>query len=918
MSTYFLRRFAQQLLENHPDDLSRVTVVLPTTRARLFLMRHLHELKGGAFWAPRCLILPDWVRLLLPGRIGGELELIAALFEQYRTVVDGSENFETFLGWQAIAMRDFNDVDAALVSGKRVFSDLRNIREIENWDPEMWSFNRNPLSATQENFLRFWIQLGELYHAFAAWQDEQACWTYTRAVRYLAENPEVMRIDEKTERIYFVGIGSYSAAERKLIRNAADKWPVEMVWDLDQYYFSNKNHEAGNFARKMASTFDAETVADGIAKHPIQATVVKCGTSISQVMRAAEILSEFSEEQLDNTCVVINDESALEPLLSAITDIKSQVNLAIGKPLQQTNVSRIAEELFVVRSLHVRKGKMYHKHFVQWLQVVRASGFEPEACEHIRNEIIEKNLAQVTDEHLMQWMEVHPLMEPLFGSLRAKSSAEAVEMLRDFMLNFTPADDFASVSRTKLLGVLEDLLELMRRYDYMNDDQLLLKLYQLVIARMKMQYTGEPVEGLQLLSLSETRALDFERVMFLGSNEEYFPGERFSQSFIPFDLRAHYLLAMPEDADAIHSYTYYRLLHEAREVYYLYSTVVSEGKSAEPSRYITQLMAELKQANPALEVKEEIVGTTESIGIREGVVSSDFVRERIKTLLTDGISPSAINKLVSCPLDFYYRYIARLGEEKEVDESMSSSKFGEIVHKVLEDFYQHFIGTYPDEQAFNGLRLNLQDNVLGVAAQLYGGRKLDTGIDHLSIRIAVDMLNKYIDEELEAKQLPDEPALTRSVVSVEGSVNRTFDANTIGLPIPFTLRGKIDRSDNVAGVLHVIDYKTGKVGVDKNKMKGELDQLFVKKDYSKLLQLLIYIMMTREKNQAVPVASFYSMRENGGSFVFAQELTELTIDHEFIDKAEEALGRFLSQLLERETFEHNPSSLYCEYCMVSH
>jgi hypothetical protein len=77
-------------------------------------------------------------------------------------------------------------------------------------------------------------------------------------------------------------------------------------------------------------------------------------------------------------------------------------------------------------------------------------------------------------------------------------------------------------------------------------------------------------------------------------------------------------------------------------------------------------------------------------------------------------------------------------------------------------------------------------------------------------------------------------------------------------------------------------------------------------------------MMTRDKSQAVPVASFYSMRENGGSFVFAQELTELTIDHEFIDKAEEALGRFLNELLERDTFEHNPSSLYCEYCMVSH
>jgi len=96
MSTYFLRRFAQELLQQHPADLSKVTVVLPTTRARLFLMKYLHELKGGALWAPQCIILPDWVRSILPGRIGRELEMIAALYEQYRTVVGGTESLKRF------------------------------------------------------------------------------------------------------------------------------------------------------------------------------------------------------------------------------------------------------------------------------------------------------------------------------------------------------------------------------------------------------------------------------------------------------------------------------------------------------------------------------------------------------------------------------------------------------------------------------------------------------------------------------------------------------------------------------------------------------------------------------------------------------------------------------------------------------
>jgi ATP-dependent helicase/nuclease subunit B len=916
MSTYFLQRLATQLLQRHPNDLSRVIVVLPTKRARLFLMRYLHTLKGGAFWAPRCMILPDWVRSVLPGRIGGELELIMAMFEQYRTVVEGTDSFETFLGWYATALRDFNDVDAALAPGKMVFSDLRNIREIENWDPEAWSYNRNPLSETQEDFLRFWKQLGALYHAFAAWQDEQACWTYARAARFLSENPSVIQREDGVDCIYFAGIAGYSAAERKLIRTASELWKVEFVWDIDRYYFQNGGHEAGFHARDWKEKINPSSVVDRIANHPIEATIVKCSTSIAQVIRASEILMQLSEEELDNTCVVINDEAALEPLLSALADVKGEVNLAIGKPLAQTNVSRIVEDIFLVRSHHVRKGKIYHKHFIQWLQLIRASGFANEACDAIRQEILELNIAQITQEHLEKWSKLYESFHALFEVFKLDATPhQALQAAHSFLSQHTPTDEFSLVARQKMLGVLEELMDLLRRYEYLNNDHLLLRLYQLVIARMKMQYTGEPIEGLQLLSLSETRALDFKRVFFLGANEDYFPGERFSQSYIPFDLRNHYKLAMPEDLEAIHSYTYHRLLQEAQEVFYLYSTEVADSKSAEPSRYIIQLLAELKEQNPDLTLREEVVSTPEVTRFKEGIVSSDFIRGRIRSLLEAGISPSALNKLVSCPLDFYYRYIARLGEEKEVDESMSSSKFGEIVHRVLEDFYKPFVGSFPNAKDFAELKNSLTDRAMHVAASIYGGRNLDQGIDHLSMRIAIDMLHKYIDSEIGRALDTDGTPKSRELKFVEDGVSRSFEFAMEEGPFTFGLRGKIDRADIVAGVLHVIDYKTGKISSEKSPFKGDFDKLFKDANYSKFLQLLVYIMMTRDKEQAVPIASFYSMRENGGSFVHAQDLSSLEINHEFIDKTEEALARFLMALFERESFEHDPKAKYCEYCL---
>ena len=919
MSAYFLRQFAQQLIEEYPDDMSRVMVVLPTPRSRLFLLRHLHELKGGAFWAPQCMILPDWVRSMLPGRIGGELEMITAMFEQYRTTVGGSDSFESFLGWQSVAMRDFNDVDAATAEGKRVYVDLRNIREIEQWDVENWSFERNPLTDTQESFLRFWKQLGELYAAFTEWQDKEQCWTYSRAVRYLADHPELMRADQNPDRIYFVGLGAYSKAERQLIKRARERWSVELVWNLDSYYFDNKFHEAGKQASNWKNEIVRESMGDRLLKHAMRATVVKCGTTISQVLRAAEILATFTLDQLENTCVVVNDETALEPLLSAITDIPSAVNLAIGKPLQQTYLSRIAEELFVVRSHHLRKGKIYHKPFSQWIQMISASGFERSACDAIRGDISTHNISQITPDHLNEWCETYPTVAVLFRALESESTAlDAVNCLQAFMLAFEPADDFIQVSRTRMLGVVEELQQLLQRYSYLNDDLVMHKFYQLVISRMKMHYQGEPIEGLQLLSLSETRALDFENILFLGANEEYFPGERFEQSFIPFDLRAFYHMTLPEDIDSAHSYTYHRLLHEAKDVYYLYSTQFADNKSGEPSRYIIQLMDELKRLNPLLEIREEVIGASDSVSFQQGVQATDFIRERITKLLAEGISPSAINKLVSCPLDFYYRYIAKLGEEKEVEDSMSSSKFGEIVHKVLEDFYGRFVGSYPTESDFTALRSQLTDRVEEVANELYGGRNLKSGIDYLSIRIAIEMLERYVDAELSALTSNDATTISRKVELVEGTRFKEYAEGVGGLPVPFKISGKIDRADDVAGVLHLIDYKTGKVNADTTRFKGDFVKLYSDPKLSKFLQLLLYIMMTRSKDGAIPVASFYSMRENGGSFVHVQDLSEEPIDHGFVDRAEEALGNFLNELLNRTSFEHNTQSKYCEYCFTAH
>jgi hypothetical protein len=916
MSTHFLHRFAKQLLEEFPDNLNEVTVVLPTHRSRLFLMKHLHALKGGAFWTPRFLILPEFVRSLAGGRVGGEIEMTLALFDQYKNTVGGHDTLSTFLGWSNIALRDFNDVDSAMANAKQLFMDLRNIREIEHWDVEGWSFDRNPLSQTQEQFLRFWLQLGDLYQAFAQWQDAERCWTYSRMVRFLAEHPQEITNLQEHRTIFFVGLGSYSAAERALLKHVASAVDVRMKWDLDHYYYSNPNHEAGAYARDHGWRIDKDDIKENLAYQPLDVNVYRSGTSVSQLMRAADVLRAMPAEKLENTCVVINDESSLEPLLSTLTDVKTAVNLAIGKPLHQTQLSRITEQVLAMRKGEAKKGSYYYKSFNLLMRLLRAMRIDDFGCDQVLDAVVKNHMVRITQSDLSQWRDAYMGVGGFLALFETGlQPIDALRLLRDLYAGMHVESDFVLVTKQKMLSLLEELIGLIERYAMLNDDELLLQVYQMVIARTKIFYRGEPVDGLQLLSLSETRALDFDTVLFLDANEEFMPGQRFEQSFIPFDLRAFYKLPMPADTDGIHAYTYYRLLQEARALHYFYSTITAEKKGTEESRYITQLRDELCKVNRSITIHEEIIGTVDLVTGVDFVENSPFIQERMRALMEGGLSPSAINKLINCPLDFYYRYIAKLGEEDEVEEHMTDSTFGRLIHKVLERFYEPFKDTFPTKDDFETFRSNLEAELQIALDETYSARNVTQGVNYLAMQIAQEMLNRYVDCELDVIEMEKAQGLSRKILWLEEETKGELALAITELGFPINVKGVIDRADIVAGTMHVIDYKTGKVSSNDNAYKHEVGRLFENADHGKILQLLIYVMMVRDKSKPLPKASFYSFRENGGEFVHLNKLVEAEIDHAYIDSFEQAFVQWVGSMMQIERFEHNVNAKYCQYCL---
>jgi len=458
------------------------------------------------------------------------------------------------------------------------------------------------------------------------------------------------------------------------------------------------------------------------------------------------------------------------------------------------------------------------------------------------------------------------------------------------------------------------LEQLMIIYPLLNDDEIVFQVYRSLLARTKIYYRGEPVEGLQLMSLSETLALDFETIVLLDSNEEFMPGGGFDQSFIPFDLRLFHHLSMPNDRDGIHAYSFYRLLHAAKNVHFFYSEISADKKGSEQTRYILQLRDELARVNKNVIITTETIETASMISGKTHVDNSPFIQQRFLDFLQHGISPTAINKYVQCPLDFYYRYIAGLGEEQEVEEYISHGTFGSILHDVLERFYKRFQDSFPTEADFKALSEQGETLLREALGREYSTRNVERGLNYLAVEVGLEMLRNYIGKESARLKLEHDSGVDRKVVLVEKEVSKVFlpERNILGVPI--RINGYVDRADEVNGVLEILDYKTGKVDAANSFSKGP-EELFNDSKLGKVLQLFAYVSMTREIGKPLPKAGFYSFVTDGGTFMNLDTISSNMISDETIDDFEANLMRWAENVYHSKSFAHGSGSKYCVYCL---
>lgn len=897
------------------DDISKVIVVLPSKRACLFFKDRLVKSGLRSSWLPTIITLNQLIEQVYPGKIENSLTLLSELYTIARKMgLKEAETFEEFYRWGDVLLHDFSTIESYGVNGSDLY---RNLKDIENL--ERWSFSNEKLSDNQISFNDFWLKQGEMYQSFIAKLKDENRASGAMALRWVSENSASLDQFE-TQNFVIAGFNALSVSEQKLINELLKTGNSFFLPDSDEF-FTQGNREAGYFYRQLIKKYSwkgLKELPNTFSSSEKKIDIISVTQRSALTLVCSQLLKQNSD--ISETALVLGDESMLESIITALPDNIGPVNITMGYKLRNTPVYDLFLSFYSIQ-LRIKKktNEIYHKDLIRFLNhPYVAQLFGAHLIRDIKQLLVSQNLIFVSKKHLrslnhsdeqIDFLSKHIFVSwknfpndpneqiiPFINELQAIISEEKHPLDQEYLFHFKKT--------------IQQLSLHIEKYDIKLGLNGYKVLFSELLKNSSISFQGEPLEGLQIMGLLETRALDFKRVILVGANEGSIPKTTTPQSFIPWDLKNYFGLPGRKEQDALYAYYFYRLINRPQTLSLLYTTLSGKDlASAEASRYLRQLAYYNKQGETHFKLDQFQTNLSHiPQPIKEiRVVRNDFYRKKLKEKLQKSLSPTALSTYLNCPLDFYFRYILGLQESDEIDEDIGADVIGNIIHKVLEALYKPFVGSSPD---FTVIWSKLDDELKGVIADEMKNRWINTGMNRMQIQIIETLLEKFLklDESFIDDQINSGKRF--KIVKVEEPLTRKFNFTLQGEDIEVNLRGFADRIDSVDGKLRIIDYKTGKVDKLTN---VELAKVFKDGAWSKALQLLMYQAMYdnfEDSDLKVGIIGFRDLNKYVQSVQLKKQDQE-----DLVNLFSSGLQELIESMLYSDAeIMHNPKSKWCKFC----
>lgn len=931
----FLQEKVQKIFSSHQDEMGEISIIIPNRRAAVYIQKYLAEHFTQPFFAPEILTIHDWINKHTKEKMLGSTELLFILYDVHCQIEgENKESFEKFMLWGKTILADFDEIDKYMIKYEDVFKNLREIKKLESWD-----LDPEEMSEAQKQFHSIWEKLSTYYTQLEIQLSTNNATYPGRAYAHFLKHIDQLPIKNF---IYFIGFNAVSEVEKRIMKHLINDKRAQVFFDVDQYYMEIPHHEAAYFYKPLAESLnipsDIGNCFNDIPKH---FKVIETAQQVGQAKIGGALVEDLLKkgEKAKDIAVVLADESLLIPLSRSLPAQIETANITMGWPLKYSLLKGFLDIVFEFQINFEKFGNesIYHKTLIEFLQhpysqeILENKNIKEEIQIALRNSnIIFTDLEFLMDQSplfeqlkmiFFPWgsdspqrlIAIQQLMELLYQTFKEKEERQLdIEILFQFNTGFTKFQD------------------ILKTYE----PELSFRVFRLIFFQFwqgeSLSFYGNPIDGLQVMGILETRTLDFKNVVMIGMNEGNLPKTNPYNSFIPKDLR--YFLGLPteEDKQAIFAHHFYRLLQRAKNIYMTYNSGSENLGTSEKSRYITQLENELDMSIHQWE-KQTYTGLEHRAKTAEVVYKSTAeVQKKLDALLEKGLSPSAINKLITCPLDFYYRYVLNLKETDDIEENIENSTFGTKIHTVLQAIIED---NFKDGDTFRPLEIEVlkKENSIEMiekrltkayltddGSKKFTKKDLKYGQNKLSFEVSRRLIGSFLNEQIkELKQTKD----AIIPVHLEKEIYAEFKTIINGEEKVIRLQGQADRIDQVGNRLRILDYKSGKSDITKlqpsKNAKKWLEEIMSGKEKEKARQLFMYGLMFRGSvDSSAPFsAGIISMINISDWIQYLSVDNDIEISEDLLEQFQEKLIEKIRELYDSDfEFKHEKSSQYCQHC----
>lgn len=803
----FLHRIIDDLLQQH-SDLTYVKIILPGKRPVIFFKQILLE-KGYQGFLPQFVSIQDLIKEIANVQSLSGVALWLFSYQVYLELFP-EESIDSFLKWFPLLLKDWDDILKFCNSDQSVLNYMLSEERIKNWAKDLGELPDKVLRN-----LDFWTKMNQFLPRLKQ-ELLNKNWANEGLIHQVAKTKiDCFARDTQYEYV-FCGFNALTPSEMILIKSLLQLGKAKTYFNTDEYYVFDEKQEAGHFLREIKkwkefNSSRAFNWVDSDFKSQKQFKVYKSSGDVAQAKFLNSIFDEILRDipndlyakELSQTALVLLDEKMLPLVIENLHPAVRSVNITMGYPIKNLDYSIFFRKLIHLhKQLAKKANKYYYLDLLAVMESIALSENDQFIYKAFFSKVKARNWVYISskqiDEHL--------------GELSFVKIFEKQNSVKAFLNSLL---EFCNQEKERdLNSLLYENISLFQR-DFMAIDHLLqqfkiplsLEALEVVLnyylKNESIDFEGQPLEGLQIMGLLETRLLNFKNLIFLSLNEGKLPLGNSQNSLIPYDVKFHEKMNTFVENDSIYAYHFYRLLQNSEKIFMLYNSNTSGLNTGEKSRFLRQIESESSHEIEQISINS----SPEPINNEaKSVKKTAFVLQKLEDW-KQSISPTHLISYLYNPYQFYLSKLLKIRQENDMEEDLSEMNYGNLVHSVLEHIYKPWEGQFLNDSELIGAQ-NTVENVLSdiiVNKMKHQPDLYDLGMNYFHKKMAIETVKKILKKEiLDLKQ-----GKKIKILYLEKKFSGELELNSPnGEAEIVKFSGIVDRIDEVDGVVRVIDYKS--------------------------------------------------------------------------------------------------------------